>query len=142
AQGQQPISYQWRRNGSLIAGATSSVFTLNNVQFADHGDYTVVLTNFYGSRNSTPASVSLTVSPDEFNAALDTTNLVWITGGDAPWFAETDASYDGLAAADSGAITNGQQSYLQTSVTGPCTVRFWWAIVHEGGFFHFAVGDG
>ena len=32
ASGSNPISYQWRKNGVSIAGATSSVLTLANVQ--------------------------------------------------------------------------------------------------------------
>ena len=63
----------------------------------------------------------------DFNAALNTTNLTWTTGGNLPWFVETTNTHDSVSAARSGAITNDtQSSYLETTVTGPGTLSFWW----------------
>ena len=63
----------------------------------------------------------------DFATALNTTNLTWITGGNVPWFVETTNSHDSVSAARSGAITNAtQSSYLETTVTGPGTLSFWW----------------
>jgi hypothetical protein len=60
--------------------------------------------------------------------ALDNTNLVWTTGGDAPWFGQTQVSEDGLGSAQSGYIGGGQQSWLQTttSQSQPMQLGFWW----------------
>ena len=55
AAGTSPLSYQWRFNGAGIAGATSSVLTLTNVQLASVGTYDVTVTNLYGSANSAGA---------------------------------------------------------------------------------------
>ncbi|HEX2967521.1 MAG TPA: immunoglobulin domain-containing protein [Bacteroidales bacterium] len=33
----QPVSYRWSKNGTVIAGQTSSSLILNNIQFADNG---------------------------------------------------------------------------------------------------------
>ncbi len=68
---------------------------------------------------------SLAINQD-FNAALGTTNITWTTGGDMPWFTETTNVYNGPIAAQSGVITNSQVSILQTTVTGPGTVSFYW----------------
>lgn len=62
----------------------------------------------------------------DFNSALGTTNLVWTTGGDVPWFTETTNVYNGPSAAQSGVVTGSQISVLQTTVTGPGTVSFYW----------------
>ncbi len=60
--------------------------------------------------------------------ALDTTNLAWIVGGDIGWFGETNVTHDGIDAAQSGAITNNQASWMQTTVTGPVTISYWWKV--------------
>ena len=57
--------------------------------------------------------------------ALNATNLTWTTSGDALWFPETNVTHDGVAAAQSGAITPGQSSVLQTTVAGPGTLIYW-----------------
>jgi hypothetical protein len=57
--------------------------------------------------------------------ALDTTNLVWTTGGDAAWFAETTNTYDGVDAAQSGPVYSNQTSWIETTVVGPATISFW-----------------
>ena len=69
------------------------------------------------------------------DVALNTTNLVWITGGDANWFVEATNSHDSVSAAQSGTITNYQQTWIQTTVTGPGTLSFWWQVSSEGADF-------
>lgn len=50
-----PIAYQWRRNGSNLAGQTNSAISLYDVSTANAGSYTVVLTNSLGSITSSVA---------------------------------------------------------------------------------------
>ena len=45
AAGAAPLSYQWQFNGGAIAGATNTNLALANVQPANGGSYTVVVTN-------------------------------------------------------------------------------------------------
>jgi hypothetical protein len=54
-----PFGYQWRKNGTAINGATTSVLTLNNVRAADQGSYSVVVTNFAGSSTSSDAVLTV-----------------------------------------------------------------------------------
>jgi hypothetical protein len=61
ASGAQPISYQWRFNGTNINGATGSSFTLAQAQSADAGVYSVILSNGVGTALSSNAL--LTVNP-------------------------------------------------------------------------------
>ncbi len=62
ASGPAPLSYQWRRNGSNIAGATSATYVRTPTAVSDTGStYSVVVSNGGGSLTSTAAS--LTVSP-------------------------------------------------------------------------------
>jgi uncharacterized delta-60 repeat protein len=69
ASGTGTLSYQWRKDGNIISGANSATLTLNNVQMADAGAYTVVVSNATGSVTSSPAT--LTVSTGLTAGGLD-----------------------------------------------------------------------
>lgn len=45
ASGSATLIYEWRRNGIVIAGATSASYTNSNIQFGDSGEYTVKVSN-------------------------------------------------------------------------------------------------
>lgn len=64
--------------------------------------------------------------------ALDTTDLTWITGGNSPWLGQSAVTRGGADAAQSSKIKNSQQSQMETTVTGPGTLRFWWKVSSEG----------
>jgi pimeloyl-ACP methyl ester carboxylesterase len=53
------LDYHWRKNGVNIAGATNSSLSLTNVQFANAGGYSVVVTNGYGSVASAVAQLTV-----------------------------------------------------------------------------------
>ncbi|MBK7999074.1 MAG: immunoglobulin domain-containing protein [Verrucomicrobia bacterium] len=61
AQGDPPLTYQWRRNGSAISNATSSVYVLTNAQLSSEGAYDVVVANNSGSVESDDASLSVVI---------------------------------------------------------------------------------
>lgn len=58
-------TYQWRKAGVDIAGATSSAFTIAGVTAADVGNYTVVVTNGTDSVTSNAAELSLAERPEQ-----------------------------------------------------------------------------
>jgi uncharacterized delta-60 repeat protein len=132
ASGAEPLSYQWRFNGSDIPGANTNSYAIPSVQATNAGSYAVVVTNGYGSVTS--AVATLTIIADPLVAALDSPGLVWATGGSAPWFAQTATTHDGVDAAQSGGITHNQQSWLETTVSGPGTLSFWWKVSSESGY--------
>jgi rhamnogalacturonan endolyase len=68
ATGTPPPTYQWRKDGVEIDGATSASYTIPNVVVADSGSYDVVVTNSTGSVVST--AVSLLVSPASASVTL------------------------------------------------------------------------
>jgi len=61
ATGTAPLSFQWRKNGASISGATSGALTLTNVQLSDAGSYTVVVGNVAGNTTSNPATLTVNV---------------------------------------------------------------------------------
>ncbi len=59
ATGTAQLAYQWRLNGTNIAGATSSSYMRVNAQPADAGAFTVVVTNSLGAVTSSPAALTV-----------------------------------------------------------------------------------
>lgn len=59
AAGSPEPSYQWRRNGITIAGATTAAFTLASAAASDAGDYTVVASNSAGTVTSAAATLAV-----------------------------------------------------------------------------------
>lgn len=53
------LIYQWRRNGTAIAGATSPTLTVSEAQLANAGEYTVVISNQAGSVTTAPVNVEV-----------------------------------------------------------------------------------
>ena len=76
------------------------------------------------------------------NQALDNANLTFTLGGNANWFPETTTSYYGGSAARSGAISNDQSSWLETTVVGPGNFSFYWKVSSEPDydFLEFYIG--
>ena len=63
--------------------------------------------------------------------ALDSGALTICTGGSAAWSRVTSPAHDGVDAAVSGSISHNQSTWMETTVTGPGTVRFWWKVSCE-----------
>ena len=59
AGGTGPLSYQWRVNGTNLAGATNAILALSNVQPSQMGAYSVAVSNPYGTTNSLPVNLLL-----------------------------------------------------------------------------------
>jgi len=80
--GYHPVSYQWRFNGSNLSGATNASLTLSNVLNANAGNYSVAVSNAYGSAISS-------------NAVLKV-NIVFVFGN-GQLLTNTQASFGGSA---------------------------------------------
>ncbi|MES2693282.1 MAG: PKD domain-containing protein, partial [Verrucomicrobiota bacterium] len=79
ASGPPPLAYQWHKNGTPIYGATASSYTINAVQLADAGSFTVQISNGVGmpilSNAATltinrPPTASFTATPSSGAAPL------------------------------------------------------------------------
>ncbi|HYG34781.1 MAG TPA: immunoglobulin domain-containing protein [Clostridia bacterium] len=75
--------------------------------------------------------------------ALDDVTLTWSTGGSGSWTYQTVETQDGMDAARSGTTGNSQSSWLETTVTGPGELSFYWRVSSEAGFdfLEFSVDD-
>ena len=57
------VTYQWRKDGADISGATSATYSVPNATASANGSYDVVLTTGCGSKTSDAASVVIADSP-------------------------------------------------------------------------------
>jgi len=71
------------------------------------------------------------VSANDLSEALDT-SLSFTTGGSANWFGQSATSYYDGDAAQSGDISNNEDSWMRTTVGGAGTVSFYWKVSSEG----------
>jgi hypothetical protein len=84
-----PLSYQWKRNGITIQGATTATLSLNGVLGTNAGSYFVVVTNQYGSVRSSNASLTMSqgnlYTQAQFDSAFKTGYDLGVSsgGGDA-----------------------------------------------------------
>ena len=63
ASGLPAPTYQWRKNGTAISGATGATYTIASVAASDAGTYSVVATNSVGSATSTGAVLTVNSMP-------------------------------------------------------------------------------
>jgi Ig-like domain-containing protein len=57
--GASPLNYYWSFNNANIPGATNSTLTLTNVMLSQAGNYSVFISNAYGSTNSGSAALTI-----------------------------------------------------------------------------------
>ncbi|MFM2296082.1 MAG: hypothetical protein RLZZ350_2495 [Verrucomicrobiota bacterium] len=78
--GSLPISFQWRLAGTNVPGATNSPLILANVQPAQAGAYSVVVSNPLGTTNSNNANLTVNPRPTiSFAATRSNLTLAWPT---------------------------------------------------------------
>ncbi len=78
--GSGPFGYEWYLAGTnLVQSGTNSTFTLPNVSTNDAGNYTVVITNYWGSVTSQVAILSLKLPPMVAIQPVSQTNLAGTT---------------------------------------------------------------
>jgi hypothetical protein len=71
-------------------------------------------------------------SPPSLAEALDTPGWTWTVGGTGPgWAWQTNLTHDAIDAAQSGVVTNSQTNWMETTVTGPGTLSYWWKVSSE-----------
>jgi hypothetical protein len=118
---------------TLAAGA-STTFTVTFRPGAA-GTRTAAIHLASNDSNENPFDMALTGtgSTVSVSAALDQPGLILTAGGTAPWVSQTATTHDGVDAARSGTITDNQESWLQTTLTGPGILTYWWKVSSEGG---------
>ncbi len=90
AVGALPLGYQWQFNGTNISGATASTLTVRNVQLANGGAYTVIVSNTFATVTSAAAILTPVLSPPFVTQPPQ--NQTTICGDGASFFVIADGS--------------------------------------------------
>jgi hypothetical protein len=109
----------------MCSGETGGFNLVIKAPVGTPGDYSFTL-RMRDSTDTEYVSKSVLVhvyEPVPLPVALNNTNLPWSTTPEGYWFGQNNISHDGAAAAQSD-----QPSQLNTTVTGPGTLTFWWRI--------------
>ncbi len=121
ASGTPTPTYQWRKGGVNIAGATSSSFSIASVAASDAGDYTVVATNSQGSATSNIATLMITTatSSQPSSATVATGHNVSFSAGNTAgaiqWQVSTDNGSTWTSLSNNGTYSGATSSTLMVS---------------------------
>lgn len=118
ASGTATLSYQWKKNGTIISGATSSSYTTPATQSSDSGSsFAVTVTNSLGNITSNAATLTVNVPPSITTQPISRT----VTVGQTATFSVTAAGTGTLTYqwAKNGTVINGATS---ASYTTPAAV--------------------
>jgi len=116
AGGTAPLSYQWRKNGASIAGATSANYTTPATTTSDSGSvFTAVVTNTAGTVTSSAATLTVntaTVAPtitaqpvNQSVTAGQTATFTVVASGTAPMSYQWQKNGAGIAGATAASYT-------------------------------------
>ncbi|MEY3450156.1 MAG: hypothetical protein RL749_1786, partial [Verrucomicrobiota bacterium] len=75
-----PATYQWRKDGVNISGATLSTYSINSLQVGDSGRYDVVVTSRAGAVVSASAQITVAARPPAIDSQPTRPALVMIAG--------------------------------------------------------------
>jgi chitodextrinase len=102
AWGSSPFTYQWRKDGTNITGATNSALTLTNLLWSSAGGYSVVVSNSAGTATSNVATLTTDWTPPSVPTGLQSG-----AGGGAAYALSWSASTDNVGVTGYEVFRNG-----------------------------------
>jgi hypothetical protein len=119
AQVTPPVTYQWRRNAEVLAGATNATLILTNVQADAAGTYTVVVSDAVGQVTSAGARLDVqgVLPADPAESLRIGLNAHWPLDVDfkSPVFGFDAVSRNGALISTNSRIGGGAVRFVQTS---------------------------
>ena len=146
--GMGTLSFDWRISsqrgnharlyvdGERLLSITRMTDWTSETVLLDHGEHTLRWTYEKGSGATGGDDAAfldnVCWTPATLADALDATNIVWTTSGDAPWFPQRASTADGEDAARSGACVGDASSSLEAHIDGPGTLSWrWWTDIAD-----------
>jgi hypothetical protein len=116
AAGAAPLTYQWRKGGAPLAGASTNSLALANISTNDAGSYDVVVTNAFGAVTSAIVTLTVNIPPPATNGITPSSRA---TVRDA---ANADINIDeqslGYVMVKYSTTGNAAKGYLEFDLTG------------------------
>ncbi len=86
--------------------------------------------------------ISIKGTGPSLEESVDNNSLIWINSGNNSWFGQNIINYDLDDAVQSGDIADGQNSQIETTLTGPGSLSFRWAVSSEPNYDYLELWDG
>lgn len=135
-----PIGYSASNLPAGIALNAQTGFINGTPTLIGSFNTSITATNADGAVTKTLV-ITVSATASTLAQALDAPQLVFTTGGNVPWVTPATDTHDGVDAAQSGNISDSQQSWMETTVTGPAFISFWFRLSSESDydFFRFSI---
>ncbi len=132
------VKIELLKGGSLNSVISSSTANDGSFQWTVPSNqtigtnYKVRVTSLSNPSQSDTSAINFEIAAlPTLAGALDTNGLTWTTTGTYPWFPQTVTTHDGSDAAESADIADNQTSSMETTLSGPGTLTFWWKVSSE-----------
>lgn len=119
AGGSAPLTYQWKKNGSNITGATNASLTLSGVTAADAGNYSCGVSNALPT-GAVSANAALTV----ITLPAGTHGAILGALGPLAYWRMNETNAEAIAADLVGGHNGAYEGLISQGVTGPSSVLF------------------
>lgn len=120
ASGAGTLTYQWKKNGADIAGQTAATLSFASVQESDEADYTVTVTNSFGSVTSEAARLWVVPPTSQYVAS----NFTSSTSFRLPYFYILPPGYSAAQKYPLWVYFHGASDTESTFVTGSGAAGF------------------
>jgi formylglycine-generating enzyme required for sulfatase activity len=102
------LTYQWNRNGQPVAGATGATLVIADVNGTLHdGNYTLVVSNDFGSVTSSPTGLQVDATPTNHSVASIGMQMIFCPPGTFTMGSPTSEAGRGVETQHSVTLTNG-----------------------------------
>ena len=120
ASGSAPLSYQWRKNGTAISGATSSSYTTPATVAGDSGStFSALVTNSAGSATSNNATLTVNVVSGTTFLEVEPNNTIATANGVASSYTAIQGNLTVATDVDFFALTLLPGQTIAIAMTGP-----------------------
>ncbi|MBL0211204.1 MAG: S8 family serine peptidase [Holophagaceae bacterium] len=135
ASGTAPFTYQWRKNGAAIAGATAASYTTPATTLADSGaTFSAVVSNSVGSATSGNATLTVTSAPPSTTfTEIEPNNTIAAANAVAASYTAIKGNHAATGNPDFFALTLLAGQKLSINMTGPTGVDWDLALKNSAG---------
>lgn len=135
------VNPAWSENSEFASIDAAGVLQISSIP--SNQQVTVEATYTTGEISRTASQTVELIVFNTLGEAVDNNSLALTTEGDADWFEQEPVAHSAPAALESGDIDDYRHSVLETIVSGPGTISFYWKVSSEEGydFLRFLVDD-